>query len=66
MTSCPGRTVIKRFVAGTASRCERREIVRHLLAECGTCAASLRSAWRPPIEEKAYDGALARRASRFI
>ncbi len=57
---CLDRDAAERFVAGTASRRERREIVRHLLAGCGACAAVLRSAFRPPVEEGDYEAVLAR------
>lgn len=60
MTSCVECEILHRFVAGTASASERRQVVRHLLAGCGPCAAAARSAFRPAIEEGAYDGALAR------
>jgi hypothetical protein len=60
MTICLDREVLDRFVAGTAGGRERRQVVRHLLAGCGPCAALLRSAVRPAVEEGAYDGALAR------
>jgi predicted PP-loop superfamily ATPase len=52
-----------RFVAGSASPAERREIVRHLLARCGRCAALLRSAVRPPVREAAYEDVIARAVS---
>lgn len=60
MTGCPRRAVVERFVDGTASRRECREIVRHLLAGCGPCAARLRETFRPPVQERDYDEALAR------
>lgn len=60
MTSCPEHDVIDRFVAGSASRGECRQVVRHLLAGCGGCAARLGRAIRPPVEVRDYDEALAR------
>ncbi len=60
MTSCLGTDAMSRFVDGSASRRERREIVRHLLAGCGGCAALLRKEFRPPVQEREYDEALAR------
>lgn len=60
MTSCVDTDILKRFATGTASRRECREVVRHLLARCGTCAGRLRSVVQPPIEEGVYDDALAR------
>ncbi len=60
MTSCVEREILHRFAAGTASGSECRQVVRHLLAGCGPCAASLRSAFRPAIEAGAYDVVLAR------
>ena len=64
MTSCLDGDTAERFVAGTASRRECREIVLHLLAGCGACAGLLRSIFRPPVEEGDYDGALARMIDR--
>jgi len=58
--SCVDDEVLHRFATGTASRRECREVVRHLLARCGTCAGRLRSVVQPPIEEGVYDDALAR------
>ncbi|HYU34082.1 MAG TPA: hypothetical protein VEW48_18155 [Thermoanaerobaculia bacterium] len=63
MTGCVERQILNRFVAGTASGRERRQVVRHLVAGCGPCAAAFRSAFRPAIEAGAYDGALARMAT---
>ena len=60
MTSCVDREILHRFAAGTASGSESRQVVRHLLAGCGPCAAAFRSAFRPVVEEGAYDGILAR------
>ena len=60
MTSCLERDVMDRFVAGSASRRECREVVRHLLGGCGACAAVLREAFHPPVQERDYDEALAR------
>jgi len=57
---CPDCRAMNRFVAGTASRSECREIVRHLLAGCPPCATRLRSVFQPPVETGAYDDALAR------
>ena len=64
MTSCLERDAVERFVAGAAGRRECREIVLHLLAGCGACAALLRSVFRPAVEERDYDGALARMTDR--
>lgn len=60
MTGCLERDVMDRFVAGNASRREGREVVRHLLSGCGACAAVLRKAFRPPVQEQDYDAALTR------
>lgn len=60
MTSCPRRAALERFIEGTASRHECRQIVRHLLAGCDRCAARVSAAFRPPAAEAAYDGSLAR------
>ena len=51
MTGCPDCETMARFMAGTASRSERRVIVRHLLARCTLCASRLRSVLRPPVDE---------------
>lgn len=51
---------MNRFMAGTASRSECREIVRHLLAGCAPCAALLESAFQQPVETGAYDEVLTR------
>ncbi|HYU31084.1 MAG TPA: hypothetical protein VEW48_02895 [Thermoanaerobaculia bacterium] len=59
MTRCLGPEVMNRFVAGTASRSEGREIVRHLLAGCAPCAISLRPALRRASEPETCDDALA-------
>ena len=66
MTSCLERDAMARFVAGSASRRERREIVRHLLSGCGACAALLREGFRPPVQERDYDEALARFGAGFV
>jgi hypothetical protein len=66
MTSCPEHDVMDRFVGGSASRRERREVVRHLLAGCGRCAALLREAFRPAVQERDDDEALARSGSGLI
>lgn len=60
MTSCPEHDVLDRFVAGSASRQECREVVRHLLSGCGACAALLRKEFRPLVQERDYDEVLAR------
>jgi hypothetical protein len=60
MTGCVDCEILHRFAEGTTSGSERRQVVRHLLAGCGPCAASLRSAFRPAIEAGAYDGVLSR------
>ena len=63
MTTCVEREVLHRFAEGTASASECRQVVRHFLTGCRSCAAVVRSAFRPAIEEGAYDGALARLAT---
>ena len=60
MTACVEHEILERFVAGTASGCECRQVVRHLLAGCGRCAALIRATFRPGIEAGAYDGAVDR------
>ncbi len=60
MMSCPDPNAMDRFVAGTASRSECREIVRHFLVRCAPCAALFKSAFQPPVEAGAYDAPLAR------
>lgn len=64
MTSCPRRAAMERFIEGTANRRECREVVRHLLAGCGRCAARISVAFRPSVEEASYDAALARLKSQ--
>jgi hypothetical protein len=59
MTHIPEAT-LRRFAEGTASREENRRVVRHLLARCPACAASIRSCLRPPVSEESYDELIAR------
>lgn len=56
---------LKRFTEGTASREENRRVVRHLLARCPACAATIRSALRPPVSEASYDELIARAIRRM-
>lgn len=58
----PAEDVLRRFSDGTASRSENREVVRHLLSRCPTCAAAVRSLFRAedPLDPSAYDPALSR------
>lgn len=60
VTACMDGEVLRRLVAGTASPMEWSQAVRHLLAGCRPCAAALRSAIRPPVDERAYEDALNR------
>ena len=60
--------VLLRFVLGATSRQENRLVVRHLLARCPTCAATLRKLrqeppWSPPPDPEAYDPAFDRLAA---
>jgi len=52
--------MLRRLVAGTASRDEGRQIALHLLHGCRTCGNRLREIVSPPIPEGAYDAALDR------
>ncbi len=63
MTHIPEAT-LKRFAEGTASRDENRQVVRHLLARCPACAASIRSFLRPPVSEESYGELIARAVRR--
>jgi hypothetical protein len=60
--------VLLRFLLGTASNLENRQVVRHLLARCPSCAATLRQIrheplWEPPPVPDAYDSAFDRAAT---
>jgi anti-sigma factor RsiW len=60
----PTQEVLLSFVLGASTRAERRLVVRHLLARCPTCAATLRTLrneppCQPPRPEE-YDAAFAR------
>jgi len=56
----PPDDMLRRLVAGTASRDEGRQIALHLLHGCRTCGNRLREILSPPIPEGAYDAALDR------
>lgn len=61
----PAEDVLLRFLLGAASRQENRQIVRHLLARCPSCAAALRrmkpdGPIEPPVDPAEYDQALDR------
>lgn len=45
---CPRPDVLLRFLLGTTSRPESRLVVRHLLARCPACAATLRQLRHEP------------------
>jgi hypothetical protein len=60
VTTCQEPDTVRRFVAGTASRQECREIVRHLLAGCVRCAALLREDLFPAVDRRDLDATLAR------
>jgi len=38
----PRPTVLRRFLEGTTSKQENRDVVRHLLRRCGACSRTLR------------------------
>jgi hypothetical protein len=55
-----------RFLLGATSRQENRQIVRHLLTRCPSCAATLQTMKpEPPVDPGAYDEALERFAARL-
>jgi len=67
----PTEDVLLRFVLGATDRQENRQVVRHLLARCPTCAAALRSIRRepplcPPPDPGAYDQAFDRVAAMLL
>lgn len=60
----PTQEVLLSFLLGASTRAERRLVVKHLLARCLTCAATLRELrneppCQPPRPEE-YDAAFAR------
>ncbi|HYU33460.1 MAG TPA: hypothetical protein VEW48_14990 [Thermoanaerobaculia bacterium] len=64
----PSKEVLLGFVLGAASRQENRMVVRHLLARCPACAATLRKLRQepplsPPPDPGAYDPAIDRLAT---
>jgi len=66
----PGDDVLLRFLLGATSRLENRQVVRHLLTQCPSCAAALRKMRKepplaPPLSPDAYDAALDRVAARL-
>jgi hypothetical protein len=62
----PADDVLFRFLLGTSSPEENRQVVRHLLARCQVCAETLRKMKRePPVEPDAYDEALDRCTARL-
>lgn len=63
----PADDVLLRFILGATDRQENRQVVRHLLSRCPSCAAKLRRMWKeppldPPLGPDAYDAALDRTA----
>ena len=57
----PSDEALKRFVAGTAARDERRVIVAHLLKGCATCARKVRDLMKPDeVRRDLYDSVLNR------
>lgn len=64
----PTPDVLLRFLLGAASRPESRQVVRHLLARCSSCAAALRELRSepplgPPPGPEVYDPAFDRAAA---
>jgi len=59
-------TVLQRFAAGTASREENRQVVRHLLARCESCAAVIRCCLVPTVRDAELDAAIDRVFDRFL
>ncbi|HZF10036.1 MAG TPA: hypothetical protein VFE33_14700 [Thermoanaerobaculia bacterium] len=44
----PHLDLLLRFLGGQASKSETRAVVRHLLAGCGACTATIRKTWDLP------------------
>lgn len=65
MNHIPQET-LERFIEGKATRRENREVVRHLLQGCETCAALAAGAYRPLISEQSYNEVFDRVSRRFI
>ena len=65
MTHIP-EAILRRFAAGTASQEENRQVVRHLLACCETCAALIHSFLRPPVSEEEYEELIERAVRRVL
>jgi hypothetical protein len=66
----PPPDVLLRFLLGTTSPAENRQVVTHLLARCPACATTLRRLrheppWVPPADPDAYDSAFDR-ATTFL
>ncbi|HKV11631.1 MAG TPA: hypothetical protein VJ725_26030 [Thermoanaerobaculia bacterium] len=62
----PSEETLKRFVAGTASREESRDVVAHLVKGCRSCAAILRSLMKPAATSpKTYGEVLDRFGERL-
>lgn len=56
----PPDDILRRFVSGTASRAEGRQVTLHLLPGCRSCAQRMREFLTPQIPPDAYDAAFAR------
>jgi len=51
----PSQEVLLRFALGLASRAENRQVVRHFLARCSSCAATVRQLLREPPPQSLAD-----------
>lgn len=55
----PPDDILRRFVSGTASRAEGRQVTLHLLPGCQACRKRLRELLVPQVPEDAYDAVFA-------
>ncbi|HEX3526214.1 MAG TPA: tetratricopeptide repeat protein [Thermoanaerobaculia bacterium] len=56
----PSDDILRRFVSGTASRAEGRQVTLHLLPGCRSCARRMRELLVPQVPADAYDVVFAR------
>jgi len=59
-THHPPDDILRRFVSGTASRAEGRQVTLHLLPGCRSCARRMRELLVPKVSPDAYDAVFAR------
>jgi hypothetical protein len=57
---------LRRFVKGQGTRAENRQVVEHLLGECGQCRSVVREVLRPEIPQGAYDEPFDRMLGRIV